>query len=271
MRPTASSRLLVVIGDPVSHSLSPIMHNAAIAALGLDAVYVAIRTDHGAVPHMVQAFEAAGISGNVTVPHKAEVAPLLIRLTGLAKDLGAVNTFWPEGGRLIGDNTDVHGVLDAIDHVEGEGPWLLVGTGGSARAVAAAARERDVALLIRSRRVDRARDFAAWARELGVPEALPDDGRTVETAINATPLGLQPNDAMPVAPERLDGCRAAVDLVYAPGETKWIRACRSRGLRSADGRIMLVAQGTRAFEHFFPGSVAPRDVMAAAVEHALRT
>ncbi len=190
-------------------------------------------------------------------------------ITGLAKDLGAVNTFWPEGGRLIGDNTDVHGVLGAIDHVEGEGPWLLVGTGGSARAVAAAARERDVTLLVRSRKADRAYEFAAWARELGVPEALPDDGRTVGTAINATPLGLQPGDAMPVSPERLDGCRAALDLVYAPGETAWIRACRSRSLRSVDGRIMLVAQGTRAFEHFFPGSAAPREVMAAAVEQAL--
>jgi len=269
MRPTANSRLLVVIGDPVNHSLSPNMHNAAIAALGLDAVYLAIRADHGAVPHMVQAFEAAGISGNVTLPHKTEVARLLIRLTALAKDLGAVNTFWPEGGRLIGDNTDVHGVLGAIDHVEGDGPWLLVGTGGSARAVAAAAREREVPLLIRSRRADRARDFAAWARELGVTESQPDDGRSLGTVINATPLGLKPSDAMPVAPERLDGCHAALDLVYAPGETKWIRACRSRGMRSADGRIMLVGQGTRAFEHFFPGTVAPRDVMAAAVERAL--
>jgi shikimate dehydrogenase len=261
--------LLVVIGDPIDHSLSPIMHNAAIAALGLDAVYVAIRTDHGAVPHMVQAFEAAGIAGNVTVPHKLEVARLLIRLTALAKELGAVNTFWPDGGRLIGDNTDVHGVLGAIDQLEAEGPWLVVGTGGSARAVAAAARERDVPLLVRSRRSDRARDFAAWARDLGVTEALPDDGRPLGTVINATPLGLRSNDGMPVPPERLEECGAALDLVYAAGGTRWVRACRGNGLRAVDGRTMLVEQGTRAFEHFFPDVTAPRDVMAAAVERAL--
>lgn len=259
----------MLIGDPVDHSLSPIMQNAAITALGLDAVYVAIRTDFGAVPHMVQAFEAAGIAGNVTVPHKIEVARLFIRVTSLAKELGAVNTFWPEGGRLIGDNTDVHGVLGAVERIEGEGPWLLVGTGGSARAVAAAARERDVSLIVRSRREDRARDFTAWARELGVTEAVPDDGRTVGTVINATPLGLCPDDPPPVSADRLDGCRAALDLVYAPGDTRWVRSCRERGMVATDGRAMLVAQGAKAFERFFPESTAPVDVMTAAVERAL--
>jgi shikimate dehydrogenase len=245
------------------------MQNAAITALGLDAVYVAIRTDHGAVPHMVQAFEAAGIAGNVTVPHKIEVARLFIRVTSLAKEVGAVNTFWPEGGRLIGDNTDVHGVLGAVDRIEGEDPWLLLGTGGSARAVAAAARERDATLIVRSRREDRARDFAAWARELGVTEAVPDDGRTVGTVINATPLGLAPDDPLPVSAERLAGCRAALDLAYARGSTRWIRSCRKLGMVAMDGRVVLVAQGAKAFERFFPESTAPVEVMAAAVERTL--
>lgn len=269
MRIGATSRLLAVVGDPVAHSLSPVMHNAAIAACGLDAVYVAVRADAAQMPHLLRGFEAVGIAGNVTVPHKVAVAELLIRLTPTAKQLGAVNTFWPEGGRLVGDNTDVEGVLGALDALAAEGPWVVAGTGGGARAVAAAARERGVALLVRSRDPDRARDFALWARDLGVPETHTDDGRTILTAINATPLGLGPADPLPLPSERLNGCRAALDLVYAPGATRWVRECRKRGLHAADGRTMLVAQGAAAFERFFPGTAAPREVMAAAVERAL--
>lgn len=269
MRITARSRLLAVVGDPVEHSLSPDMHNAAISAMGLDGVYVALRVDPGALPHVVRAFEALGVAGNVTVPHKLAVAGMLIRLTPLAKELEAVNTFWPEGGRLIGDNTDVQGVLDALDALDAQGPWLVAGTGGAARAVAAAARDRDETLLIRSRDPDRAREFASWARGIGLEQTRSDDGRTVGTAINATPIGITPDDPPPIPAERLDGCRSALDLVYAAGSTPWVRACRARGLRAADGRTMLVAQGARAFERFFPGRRAPRAVMAGAVNRAL--
>ncbi|GIW50942.1 MAG: shikimate dehydrogenase (NADP(+)) [Gemmatimonadales bacterium] len=265
----ASSRLLVVVGDPIKHSLSPAMHNAAITALGLDAVYVALRAEATALPHLIRGLEAVGVAGNVTLPHKTAVAQLLIRLTPVAKDLGAVNTFWPEGGRLVGDNTDVPGLLDALDPLDPHGPWLVAGTGGSARAVAAAAREKAVTLLIQSRDPARAAAFAAWARELGT-DALVDDGRPVGTAINATPLGLRPDDPLPFSDERLDGCRAALDLVYRPGGTPWVRRLKARGIRAADGRSMLVAQGAYAFERFFPGCRAPREIMAAAVERALK-
>lgn len=269
MRITGSSRPLAVIGDPVAHSLSPVMYNAAIAALGLDAVYVALRVDDLALPHVIRAFESVGMAGNVTVPHKVEVGRLLIRLTGVAKELGAVNTFWPEGGRLIGDNTDVKGVIDALHSLQAGSPMLLLGTGGAARAVAAGARELNLSLLVRSRSRDRAAEFAAWARELGV-EATVDAGGNVATVVNATPLGLAAGDPLPVPLERLGGCKAALDLVYAPGATPWVRQCRARGMRAADGRTMLVAQGAHAFERFFPATRAPREVMVAAVDRALR-
>jgi shikimate dehydrogenase len=264
----ATSRVLAIVGDPVRHSLSPAMHNAAITALGLDAVYVGIHADGQSIPHVVRAFEAVGIAGNVTIPHKVTVAQLLIRLTPLAKELGAVNTFWSENGRLAGDNTDVAGFLDAVDRVEGDGPWLLAGTGGAARAVAAGARARGVALCVTSRDPARAREFVSWARELGADAAV-DDGRQVMTAINSTPLGLKPEDALPFTESRLGGCRSVLDLVYAPGETRWVRESRSRGMRAADGRVMLVGQGAHAFERFFPGTVAPWEIMAAAVDRAL--
>ena len=244
------------------------MHNAAIAALGIDAVYVAIHADHAAIPHVVRAFEAVGVAGNVTVPHKVTVAQLLIRLTPVAKELGAVNTFWSESGRLVGDNTDVPGVLDALERVDATGPWVVAGTGGAARAVVAAAREHGVSVGVLSRDAKRGRDFVTWARELGA-DAFVDDGRTVGTAINATPLGLKREDALPFPDGRLDGARAALDLVYAPGETRWVAACRRNGLRAADGRLMLVSQGAHAFQRFFPGTAAPWEVMAAAVNRAL--
>ncbi|MFQ6045492.1 MAG: shikimate dehydrogenase family protein [Gemmatimonadales bacterium] len=269
MRIGASSRVLAVVGDPVGHSLSPAMHNAAITALGIDAVYVALRVEAHALPHVIRSFEAVGIAGNVTVPHKVDVAQLLIRLTGRAKELGAVNTFWPEGGRLVGDNTDVMGILDIMDLLEADGPWLVAGTGGAARAVAAAARDRGVPLYVRSRLSDRARDFAAWARELGVEDVREDGGEEIEAAVNATPLGLREGDPYPIDLERLEGCRAVLDLVYAPGETLWVRACRDRGMAAMDGREMLVAQGAHSFERFFPGKKAPREVMAAAVGREL--
>ena len=266
---SATSRTLAIIGDPIDHTLSPAMHNAAIAALGLDAVYIAIRTDASALPHVFRAFEAVGIAGNVTVPHKVAVAQLLIRVTSLAKELGAVNTFWPENGRLVGDNTDVRGVLDALEPLQTEGPWLVAGTGGGARAVAAAARERNVAMMISSRQHDRAVKFAMWAQELGV-NARVDDGTPILTAINATPLGLKPDDPLPIADERLSGCRAVLDLVYARGGTRWVKRCRERGLRASDGRTILVAQGAHSFERLFSEQKAPREVMLAAVERALR-
>lgn len=269
-RIAATSRTLVLIGDPVAHSLSPAMHNAAISALGLDAVYIALKAEKSALPHVLRALEAVGVAGNVTVPHKVAVANLLIRVTSLAKELGAVNTFWPEGGRLVGDNTDVRGLLDALNPLDPEGPWLVSGTGGAARAVAVAARETGVPLLVHSRDRERAGNFAAWASEIGV-ECRADDGSRAGTALNATPLGLRTGDGLPFIEERLKGCRAAMDLVYTKGGTRWARFCKDRGMRVLDGRAMLVAQGGHAFQRFFPGEFAPLELMAAVVDRELRT
>jgi shikimate dehydrogenase len=260
--------VLAVVGHPVAHSLSPEMHNAALAGLGLDAVYVAVDVEPSALPHVLRAFEAVGIAGNITVPHKIQSANLLFRKTEVATDLEAVNTFWADGNRLVGDNTDVAGVLDALDELDAAGPWLVAGTGGSARAVAAAARDAGVTLVVQSRDPRRAADFVTWAKRIGA-DAVEDDGRAIGTAINATPLGLGRGDPPPVAPERLDGCPVALDLVYARGQTAWCRMLRARGLRVADGRAVLVGQGAKAFQRFFPEVDPPREIMRAAVERAL--
>ena len=271
----ASTRLLAILGDPVAHSLSPAMHNAAYRALGLDAVYVALRTPAAALPAQLQALAASGGAGNVTVPHKEAVERSVARKTDVCARAGACNTFWTENGALVGDNTDVAGVHAALTGLGGAmdgGRWLLIGTGGSARAVAIAAADAGAALWIRSRHPDRARAFGVWAQQLGVRAEVAHGPIEVDVVINATPLGLGERDALPIDPKDLPGVRMALDLVYARGETRWVRALRERSkqVTACDGREVLLRQGAAAFSRFFPGMAAPLEVMRAAVERALR-
>jgi shikimate dehydrogenase len=262
------TRVFAILGEPVAHSLSPAMHNAAFRALGLDAVYVPLRCRADDVGALVGGLARAGGGGNVTVPHKEAAAHAVDRLEPRAAALGACNTFWSEDGRIIGDNTDVGGVLEALDRLAPPAAgWLVAGTGGSARAVAGAARERNAPLAVQSRDPARAEAFMAWARTLGVTTAAPGECGVL---INATPLGLRDGDPVPLAAELAPAAAVGLDLVYTPGETAWVHALRARGLRASDGRSMLVAQGAAAFERWFRGVPAPRDVMRAAVDAALR-
>jgi shikimate dehydrogenase len=268
---SAKTRLLAVIGEPVGHSLSPLVQNAAIHALGLDAVYVALATPASALSALFGALAAVGGAGNVTLPHKEAAARCVARQTELCARVGACNTFWAEHGVLVGDNTDVAAIVASVQHLgaDGGGRWLVVGTGGAARAVAIAAAELRAELHVVSREAARAASFAAWARSRGV-QAEPARGALApELAINATPLGLRESDPVPVELARVPRLRAALDLVYAPGGTRWVRALRAAGVRAEDGREVLVRQGAAAFGRFFPGHAAPLEVMRAAVARAL--
>jgi shikimate dehydrogenase len=273
METGASTRLLTIIGDPVAHSLSPAMHNAACRALGLDATYLALRVPAGALSTVLTALSATGGAGNVTVPHKEAVERCVARKTDVCARAGACNTFWTEDGALVGDNTDVAGVRAALAALGANGGrWLVVGTGGSARAVAVAAADAGAALWVRSRHPDRARAFAAWAKQLGAHAEAAHGPIEVDAVINATPLGLGERDPLPIDPKGLRGVRVALDLVYARGGTRWVRALQGRGngVAVSDGREVLVWQGAAAFSRFFPGTAAPVEVMRAAVERALR-
>jgi len=251
------------------------MHNAACRALGLDAVYVALRVSAEALPAVLAMQAAIGGAGNVTVPHKEAVEGSVARKTDVCARVGACNTFWTEDGELVGDNTDVFGVAAALDRIgathKGE-RWLVVGTGGSARATAVTAADRGATLFVRSRDASRAKAFAAWATGIGVPTTVATGGTAIEidVAINATPLGLAGHDPLPVDVNHIPGVQRALDLVYAPGETRWVHVLRERGIEATDGREMLVRQGAAAFERFFPGTAAPTEVMRAAVQRALR-
>jgi shikimate dehydrogenase len=262
-----STRVFAILGDPVAHSLSPAMQNAAFRVLGLRAVYVPIRCSADDVPGLIRALSRAGGGGNVTVPHKETAAQAVDRRRPAVERLGACNAFWGEDGACVGDNTDVPGLLAALDELEAPpGAWLVLGTGGGARAAIGAARERGTAVSISSRSADRRRRFEDWAAAQGVRPADPA-GCTV--VINTTPLGLNLSDPLPLA-RAPAGASVALDMCYAGGETPWVRAMREAGLRAADGRAMLVAQGAAALEGWFPGVRAPVEVMRAAVNARLR-
>jgi shikimate dehydrogenase len=244
------------------------MHNAAFRALGLPAVYIALRCSARDLNGLMGGIARSGGGGNVTVPHKELASRLVEDLTEPAREAGACNTFWRHAGRLRGDNTDVAGILAALaDLGVTGGRWLVAGTGGGARAVVVAARRAGASVAIRSRDPQRGAEFGAWAMARGVPVV---DELECDVCVNATPLGLRRGDAPPIPPGAAPAAVAALDLVYAPGSTPWVRACQERGLRAADGRRMLVAQGAAAFSRWYPDASPPLDVMQAAVDAALR-
>jgi len=278
MRVRATSRLLAVIGDPVAHSLSPAMHNAAIAALGLDAVFLALRSSTAAFEALVRSLLAAGGAACVTVPFKREAARLVNQPAALVRRTGACNVVWPRESGIAGDNTDVGAVRDEARRLtDGRRPAgiVLLGTGGSARAAAVAVSDEwpgsDVAVVSRS--ADRAAEFLAWAGGANVAARRTTlaDAPMASLLINATPLGLKPDDSPPVSDEELGRIAptALLDLVYARGETALVRHARRRGTSVSDGRGVLVLQGASAFRHFF-GVEPPVEIMRAAVDDALR-
>jgi shikimate dehydrogenase len=263
---SASTRPFAILGHPVRHSLSPLMHNAAFRVLGIDAVYVALDIPADRVGATMHLLASQGGGGNVTVPHKAEA------LGGVAPDpslsaLGAVNTFWGEGELVRGANTDVAGVIGAWrDLGSPEGPWLVLGTGGSARGAIRAAIDLGIAVAVRSRDAARGASLEAWATSQG---ALVVREPTCRVAVNATPLGLKHDDPLPAEPAALPHIVAALDLVYACGRTRWVLQMERAGRPAADGRGVLLHQGVGAFECWFPQQAAPVEVMRAAVHDAL--
>jgi shikimate dehydrogenase len=263
-----SSRVFVILGDPVSHSLSPAMQNAAFRALGLPAVYVPFPCCATDLPHLLRAIARSGGGGNVTVPHKELAARSVDVCRKLGEVVEACNTFWGEDGMTVGDNTDVPGLLEALHQLEmSNQPWCIAGTGGGARAAIVAAAQHGVPVAIRSRDPARRHRFEAWAASRGVPLV---EAAACGVLINATPLGLKPDDPFPFNLDEFPRATTAFDMVYAPGETSWVRSVKPRVRRSGDGRAMLVAQGVAAFERWFPGKRAPVEVMRAAVDVALR-
>lgn len=264
MKPSGRTRVFALLGDPVSHSLSPAMQNAAFRALGLDAAYVPLRCDAGDVPVLMRGLARAGGGGNVTIPHKPLAAATVDRLTDGAE--GSCNTFWADAGALVGTSTDPAGILGGLRTISAPATtWLILGTGGSAWAAVRTAIRSGAAVAVRSRSPERGEALRARAVAAGARTVPPE---ACEVAINATPLGLADTDPLPLAPGGT--IRFGLDLVYRPGGTRWVRALVGAGCQATDGREVLVAQGAAALERWFPGVRAPTEVMRAAVAAALR-
>lgn len=274
MNVTARTRVLALLGDPVAHSLSPAIQNAAIAAAGLDGVYVVLRCGADDVAPALVAIARAGGGGNVTVPHKLRILPVLDRSTAAVRRTGACNTFWLEEGRICGDNTDVAGFRAAAGRLIGScagARVLLLGAGGAARAAAAALGEDGAAeIVVLGRSPERARrladDFAAHGAPVVAVQALAAPAEPFDLVVNATPLGLGAGDPLPLDLATIRA-GAALDLVYHTGGTRWTRHAAALGIAAADGALMLLAQGAAAFERWW-GRPAPIDAMHAALDAA---
>jgi shikimate dehydrogenase len=259
-RLTSATRLIALLGDPVSHSLSPVFQNAALDAAGLDGVYVALRCGAPELPGLLRGIALGGGAGNVTLPHKALAAESVDRATPAVRRTGACNTYWLEDGVVWGDNTDVEGVASAVRGLLGRevsgARVLLLGAGGSARAALAAMVEGGASeVVVANRTVQRASLLAAGfaGGETPVRAAAPDSlrGERFDLAINATSLGLRATDALPLEMDDGQGIGAALDLVYSRKGTPWVHALQARGIPAMDGLEMLILQGAASFERWW--------------------
>lgn len=252
---TAAPRRLLLLGHPVAHSLSPVFQNAALRALDSDLRYEALDVPPERFAETFRTLALDGAAGNVTVPYKAAAAEACDQIMPLARRVGAVNTFWTVGGRLVGDNTDVGGFHAAARALLGAEPRelrvALLGAGGAAAAVLAAVAEWPASTVaVWNRSPDRAvRLAAAYPGVATAAEFLATAVRGADLVVNATTVGMRDDD-VPFHPAILARRAAVLDLVYRPGETAWVRLARARGLRAADGLTMLVEQGALAFERW---------------------
>lgn len=266
-------RLLALLGDPVSHSLSPTLQNAAFRDTRVDGVYLPLRVGGEDLAGLLRGIARAGGGGNVTLPHKEKAARVVERPLPAVARTGACNTFWLSQGRIHGDNTDVEGFRRALRRLLGQEPAgtrvLLLGAGGAARAVVHALVEDGVeAIWIQNRSRDRAVELSetlGGGRTRVVETATEQSVPNVDVVVNATRLGLNPGDPLPLPPGAFPAGRpVCLDLVYAPDETPWVRAMRSHGLTAEDGGEMLVQQGAAAYERWWNGP-APVEVMRTAL------
>ena len=278
---TGSTRLAGVIGDPVRHSLSPVLHNAAFAALGLDWVYVALPVQAGAGAAAVAAMATLGIDGlNVTMPHKAAVASAVDERSAVAERLGAVNTVTRSARGLLGDSTDGEGFVRALRIDAGFDPagarCLVVGAGGAARAVVLALAEAGAAeVVVVARRADAGAQAAQLAGSCGRVGTAEEADRC-DLVVNATPIGMgevvvdladataQAGGAeLPVPSRCLGPGQVVADLVYQPIRTPLVDAARSRGAVAVNGLGMLIHQAALSFR-LWTGEDPPLEVLSAA-------
>ena len=248
----------------MAHSRSPQVHNAALAAVGLDGWrYLRLPLPPDLFEETVRALPAAGFRGvNVTIPHKHAALALADRASDAARAIGAANTLTFEDGAIVADNTDAPGLLAALPESPRGRTALVLGAGGAGRAAAWALATAGAQVAIWNRTPERARTLAA---ELGVRAV--DVAEPAEILVNCTSVGLHDPaatfKALPIEADDLGAGSLVVDMVYRAGRTRLLEAASARGARVVDGLEVLVAQGAASFERW-TGLEAPREAMRAA-------
>ncbi len=279
---TGRTRVCGIIGDPIEHTMSPAMHNAAFETLGLDYIYLPFRVRREELQNAIAGMRALNIVGlNVTIPHKVDVIPLLDKLDPLAEGMGAVNTIVNDNGVLIGCNTDAPGFLQTLRSrgIEPEGKKIVIlGAGGAAKGIAFILARAGARLVILNRTASKAGGLASQIAQLygkslkamessegNLAEAL--DGADV--LVNTTSVGMVPDVGQtPVPAGLLKPGMTVFDIVYNPRETRLLREAKAAGARAIDGLDMLVWQGALAFEKW-TGREAPFEIMKQAAVKAL--
>ncbi len=265
--PTAITRIAAVIGDPVRHSLSPRLHNAGFAALGLDWFYVACPVAKGQAAQAIEAMRTLGIEGlSVTMPHKKSVAVAVDDLSPTAAKLGAVNCVRRDGDRLVGENTDGIGFVDSLRsqlQMDPDGLTIvIVGAGGAARSIALAMAEHGARVGIFNRTATSAEEvveIVGAASSVVQEEAI----READVIVNATPLGMS-NDSLPFDPSLLSKGQSLIDLIYEPEKTALLVEAESLGVKTLNGVGMLLHQAGAQFQ-LWTGCEPPLKEMAQAV------
>lgn len=269
--PDAKTSLFGIIGHPVHHSLSPLIHNAAFKALGINAVYLAF--DVVDIDAALTGIRGLGIKGiSVTVPHKETVLRFLDEIDPVAQKIGAVNTIVNRAGRIFGANTDWIGALSAIEEIVPvrDRKVLVIGAGGAARAVCAGLADRGAVVHVANRTPGRAKILAetfglSWSGLEGLGDIKAD------ILINTTSVGMCPNDnETPVEGDFLRSIGVVMDIVYSPLKTRLLKEAEDAGCRTINGLKMLLYQAEAQFE-LWTGQKAPHKAMEKALSTALDT
>lgn len=274
MKISGKTRVCAVIGDPVEHSLSPVMHNAAFKKLGLNLVYVAFKVTRNELKEAISGARSLGLRGlNVTMPHKKAVISYLDETDSTAEAIGAVNTILNNQGKLIGYNTDGKGAMIALKEngiYPEEKKMLILGAGGAAKAIAFQAAQEVEELVILNRTSEKATKLAELlCKKFGnkvkggalSAEVLKEELKTTDILVNATSVGMHPDvNRSPVPSDLLRRELCVMDIIYNPLETKLVKDAKSVGAKVVLGLEMLLYQGAVAFE-IWTNCPAPVDVM----------
>jgi 3-dehydroquinate dehydratase/shikimate dehydrogenase len=262
-----------VIGNPIGHSLSPLLHNTAFRELNLDGLYLPFKVDGDPV-EFVRAFAPLGIRGlSVTIPHKETVGTVCADIDPIARAIGAVNTLVlrPDGSWFAA-NTDAFAAAKALEQASGtlQGKRVLIlGAGGAARAVAFGVRELGATVLVANRTHERAVALARASNAQAVPMNQLAT-KNVDAIVNTTPLGMHPNtDSSPLEKDQIPQGSIVFDTVYNPLRTRLLNSATERGCKTVEGWVMFVGQGLRQFE-LWTGRSAPRERLEKVILNELK-